>query len=270
MAVQPKEPWENVLEPWDTVSRMLMALLHVLRSKGVVDLEDFQALTDYRYQEFVSEREAREGSHTPQLPTAELAQMAGVGSGMLVLDAGCGYGGPARELAEDFGARVIGVDRDPLRVLYAIQETARKGMGGRVRFCWGDFKALPFPDALFDFVWSMESLTGHDLAWRDDVPTGLAPDLFKEFARVLKPSGRVACQLFIRGPVDRDDLRRFLDMTSFTLVDMDDCTETWLRCMLESIENLREDNPRKQSWQVTHDEAVRRGDRLYRFVARRS
>ena len=42
--------------------------------------------------------------------TAELAEMAGIGPAMSVLDVGSGLGGPARVLAAARGCRVVGVD----------------------------------------------------------------------------------------------------------------------------------------------------------------
>jgi cyclopropane fatty-acyl-phospholipid synthase-like methyltransferase len=42
--------------------------------------------------------------------TAELAKLAGISAGMLVLDVGAGVGGPARFLAATYGCRVIGID----------------------------------------------------------------------------------------------------------------------------------------------------------------
>src|SRR6201999_1329611 len=42
--------------------------------------------------------------------TAELAKLAGIASGMAVLDVGSGVGGPARYLAASCGCQVTGVD----------------------------------------------------------------------------------------------------------------------------------------------------------------
>lgn len=174
--------WDQLLDPWDSTARMMMALLRVLTDKGLIGEEEIQVLAAHACQELVSEKEARKHWHTPVLTTAELARMADVSPGMLVLDVGAGFGGPARELVEEFGVRVIGIDRDPLRVLHAIRETRKQGLSDRAQFCWGDFQALPFPDGLFDLVWAMESLTRYDTKWREDVPMGLDPDVFTEFA----------------------------------------------------------------------------------------
>src|ERR1700760_4845804 len=45
--------------------------------------------------------------------TAELAKLAGITSGMAVLDVGSGVGGPARYLAASCGCQVTGVDLSP-------------------------------------------------------------------------------------------------------------------------------------------------------------
>src|SRR3989339_580097 len=42
--------------------------------------------------------------------TMELARMAEVRPGMKIIDLGCGIGGPARALADEFDCRITGID----------------------------------------------------------------------------------------------------------------------------------------------------------------
>jgi len=96
--------------------------------------------------------------------------------GRCLLDAGCGIGEVARELAAA-GADVVALDRSAATVAAA----AARDDGGSVRYVTGDVSALDFPDASFDAV-RCERVLQHV----DD------PDrVIAELVRVTRPGGRV-------------------------------------------------------------------------------
>ncbi len=99
--------------------------------------------------------------------------------GDTVLDCACGLGyGSAVIAATTQASEVIGVDVDDGAVAYA---NANYG-GPNVRFKTGDASALAdIPDASVDFIASMETIE-HAQDWKA---------VAKEFARVLKPDGRL-------------------------------------------------------------------------------
>ncbi|MFD7812862.1 class I SAM-dependent methyltransferase [Streptomyces sp. NPDC059785] len=103
-----------------------------------------------------------------------------------VLDAGCGVGDTARTVAKESGAYVTGIDGIEPDVALARQRSVRTGEPGRhTRFLVANYHALPFADASFDGVYTMESFV-HSC----DPRRGLA-----EFLRVLRPGGRlVMCE----------------------------------------------------------------------------
>ncbi len=114
--------------------------------------------------------------------TAELAQLAGIGPAMRVLDAGSGFGGPARDLAATYGCTVDAVDLTPAFVAVARLLTDRAELSDLVTLHVGDIAAMPFSDATFDVVWTQHAVM--------NVPDrGRA---YAEFRRVLKPGGKVA------------------------------------------------------------------------------
>lgn len=119
-----------------------------------------------------------------------------------VLDAGCGPGTTAIGMAERFGARVTGVTVSQFEVDRATERAAASAVGDRVRFEYGDFMALTYPDGAFDAVLALESLQN-------------APDLAQvldELHRVLRPGGRLSLSDFSlesAGPPDR--LARFME-----------------------------------------------------------
>lgn len=96
-----------------------------------------------------------------------------------MLDAGCGTGRFAAELAESGLARVWGVDPSPEMLAVARAKTRRAG------FKEGRLEALPFRDGWFDaaVAWLVIHLV--------DRPTA-----FAELRRVLAPGGRLAVVTF--------------------------------------------------------------------------
>ena len=96
-------------------------------------------------------------------------------SGQHALDVGCGRGGTASLLAEQFGAEAAGVDISPEAIAFC--RNAHRATG--VRFEVGDAENLPFDDASFDVVTNLESSHTY-------------PDMrafLREVTRVLRPGG---------------------------------------------------------------------------------
>lgn len=108
------------------------------------------------------------------------AQLAGIGSGTRVLDAGCGIGGSSRYLAHTYGCSVEAIDLTPEFVTAAQRLNALCGMSGKINVREGNVTALPYEDRQFDHAWSQ------------NVTMNVADKraMFAEVHRVLKPGGR--------------------------------------------------------------------------------
>ena len=104
--------------------------------------------------------------------------------GRLVLDAGCGGGLVARELAAA-GATVVGLDRSPGSL-----GVARRAVAGRFRPTQGRLERLPFADGVFDVV-----VAADVLEHVPDLPAAVA-----ELARVLAPGGSLVFDTINRTP----------------------------------------------------------------------
>jgi arsenite methyltransferase len=107
-----------------------------------------------------------------------------------VLDVASGRGASAFFLAERFGCEVVGIDYSEQNAEQANRDTAAKALGQRLRFRQGDAESLPFPDGAFDAVVC-------------ECAFCTFPDKSKaahEFARVLRPGGRVGLSDLTRGP----------------------------------------------------------------------
>jgi tocopherol O-methyltransferase len=114
-----------------------------------------------------------------------VAERAQITARQRVCDVGCGYGGTARLLAEDYGARVTGV------TVSKCQYEGALALGGdNPKFVLQDWMANEFPAESFDAVIAIES-TEH----LPDVAHGI-----KEMARVLVPGGRLVICAWMAGP----------------------------------------------------------------------
>ena len=107
------------------------------------------------------------------------AAACGVNASSLVLDIGSGRGNHTCALAQQFGCRVVGLDLAQIHVEQGQARAVQEGVSDQVSFMQGNIEALPFADAMFDFLWSRDMLMH-------------VPDLSQalaECARVLKPAG---------------------------------------------------------------------------------
>ncbi|RYG36424.1 class I SAM-dependent methyltransferase [bacterium] len=111
-----------------------------------------------------------------------LIERAQVQPGSMVVDAGCGSGGPACDLLDAVAnTKVLGVTLSPAQAASAVELADRRGLSDRVRFVVGDYSSLPTEDGSANHVLFLESL-------------GYSKDAgipMKEAARVLKPGGRI-------------------------------------------------------------------------------
>lgn len=71
-----------------------------------------------------------------------------------VLDVGCGIGGPARMLADEFNCHVTGIDMSHEFVLTARKLSSLVGLRNKTEFIQGDALELPFESGSFDVVWT--------------------------------------------------------------------------------------------------------------------
>jgi cyclopropane fatty-acyl-phospholipid synthase-like methyltransferase len=103
-------------------------------------------------------------------------------SGQTLLDVACGAGGPALRIAAITGCSVVGIDVHEPAVATAISLAAQRGLTERAEFRSTDAnRPLPFSDAAFDAITCIDAINHFP-----DRPRVLA-----EWARLLKPSGRL-------------------------------------------------------------------------------
>lgn len=105
-------------------------------------------------------------------------------AGGVVLDAGCGTGVHSVRVARA-GYLVHGVDVSEVALESARRHAAERGQAGRITFEQADVTRLPYPDGLFDAVFSWGVVV--------HIPDFAAAAA--ELVRVLRPGGRLALQV---------------------------------------------------------------------------
>ena len=117
-----------------------------------------------------------------------LADIADIGPGDRVLDAGCGIAGSAIWLAKQRGATVVGITPVQTQVERARRIVAARRLAHAATIEQADFTRTPFPDASFDVVWALESVC--------HAPAKAA--FYRESARLLRPGGRLIVAEYVR------------------------------------------------------------------------
>lgn len=121
--------------------------------------------------------------------TVELANLVNIKPSDLVLDVGCGLGGTARFLAEQYGCQVTGIDLTEEYVKVGKRLTKFVGLDRKVELRKANALQLPLDNDTFDIVW-----TEHAQMNIADKAT-----FYSEIARVLKPGGHLLFHDIFRG-----------------------------------------------------------------------
>lgn len=124
--------------------------------------------------------------------TGRLGLLLQLGPQQRVLDVACGKGESAIFLAQRFGCELTGLDFGTENVTEATRRAAAAGLGDRIRFEQGDAEQVPYPDGSFDAVICECAFCTFPQKSRAAA----------EFARVLKPAGRLGLSDLTRsGPL---------------------------------------------------------------------
>lgn len=113
--------------------------------------------------------------------TIEIANLAQLQSHHNVLDVGCGLGGSARYIANEFGCSVMGVDLTDEYIDVANKLTEFVKLTDKVSFKQASALELPFSSESFDVVWTEH--TQMNITDKEK--------FYNELSRVLKPKGRL-------------------------------------------------------------------------------
>jgi phosphoethanolamine N-methyltransferase len=113
-------------------------------------------------------------------------------AGKVILDIGCGIGGPAMDMVRVHGAHVVGIDIEAPLIERAKSDARAAGLHEHCQFLHVQPGGLPFADASYDIVVSSGAIT----------QTPDKPAMFKEVRRVLRPGGHFRCYEWMRSDGD--------------------------------------------------------------------
>jgi SAM-dependent methyltransferase len=144
----------------------------------------------------------------------------------LVVDAGCGVGGAALDIAADTRCQVVGVNVSEVQLHLARTRAEGLGLSHRVRFVPSDCSAeLPFEDASIDVLMTVEAACHFSDKAR----------FLRECARILRPGGRLVASDWMRSqqvsPLGAHTLELVVD--AWHLASLYSLSE-WLK-LLESV-----------------------------------
>jgi SAM-dependent methyltransferase len=114
--------------------------------------------------------------------TLRLAAAAGIAADDVVLDVGCGIGGPARTLATHFGCQVVGVDVAPEYCDTAADLNRRSSLDDLIEIRRGDATALPCENDEFTVAWTQHA----------SMNIAAKAQMYAEMRRALVTGGRLA------------------------------------------------------------------------------
>lgn len=150
------------------------------------------------------------------------AEALGIQKNDIVLDAGCGVGGSAIWIAENYGVKVTGITIVEKQIKQATKNAKSRKVDNLVDFQLIDFCSTGFPDETFDKIYAMESMCY----------ANVKADFVKEMYRILKPGGSLAIS------------DAFLDSKSIQESDqiqLDDWLAGWAIPNISEISDFRND-----------------------------
>jgi len=164
--------------------------------------------------------------------------LAGIDRDTCVLEIGAGLGGPARHIADNTGAQVTALELQADHHRLAAQLTERCGLAGHVTHVCGDFLTHDWRGRRFDAIVSWLALYHIPdrprllRIARDLLPDGgafYAEDLFSRRALDANERAQMASGLYANHLPDFAAYRAEVEDAGFSLVQVDDMSDDWMR-----------------------------------------
>jgi ubiquinone/menaquinone biosynthesis C-methylase UbiE len=184
--------------------------------------------------------------------TIEIANLAQLQPHHLVLDVGCGLGGSARYIANEYGCSVVGIDLTDEYVDVAKKLTEFVKLDDKVSFKQGSAVELPFPSENFDIVWTEH--TQMNISDKEK--------FYGEMSRVLKPKGRLVFHDIFFGDTSspyyptpwaehdslsslctQEDAKSAIQQSNFVIKEWNDKSEQSLEFFKEAIKKTEKSGP---------------------------
>ena len=171
-----------------------------------------------------------------------------------VLDVGCGLGGPARMLADEYHCRVTGIDlsHEYIRTARGLSELV--GLQDKTEYIRSDAMDLPFKNGSFDIAWTqhVQMNIHHKLKFYSEIERVLAPhgmlmyyDIFKTEGGQVNypvPWAEESSSSFLVSPPEMDDI---LERLCFKNLVCTDESQKGIEFLIKLFENLEKNGPPK-------------------------
>lgn len=192
--------------------------------------------------------------------------------GKKMLDVGCGFGGEALYLAQQYHVNIIGVEKEPYMIVQAEKIKAKQTspLKGQVSFQIMVVATTlkEFPDNTFDIVYCKEVMY--------HVPINRKQELINEMYRVLKPGGQLVTAEWICSTSPGQRLKNavkvegfchfisakeylaMLNQANFRIITFRDVTKEHIAYSLKDIQRLKkaENQIRQELGNETYDPAL--------------
>ncbi len=184
--------------------------------------------------------------------TIEIADLAQLQPYHTVLDVGCGLGGSARYIANEYGCSVVGIDLTDEYIDVANKLTEFVNLTDKVSFKQGSALELPFPSENFDIVWTEHT--------QMNIPD--KEKFYGEMSRVLKPKGRLVFHDIFFGDTSsphyptpwaeydslsslctQEDAKSAIQQSNFVIKEWNDKSEQSLEFFKEAIKKTEKSGP---------------------------
>jgi len=171
-----------------------------------------------------------------------------------VLDVGCGIGGPARMLADDYNCQVTGIDLSHEYIRTAKGLSALVGLQDKTDYIWSNALDLPFENGSFDVVWTqhVQMNIRHKLKFYSEIERVLSEqgtliyyDIFKTESGEVNfpvPWADYASASFLGTTENMDDI---LERLCFKNLLTSDETDKGTRFLQDLFANLKKNGPSK-------------------------
>lgn len=171
----------------------------------------------------------------------KIGNVIGESKGLKLLDAGCGVGGTAIFLAQNYNCHVEGITLSSSQCQLAEKFIKELNLNDTVNVSINDYTQTDFPDHSFDMVYAIESICH----------AREKSEFYKEAFRLLKPGGRLVFMEYIKtskGALDQNRSTLNWLLHRWAIEDIDTYNQTVTKLKETGFEDLHTEDLTVNVW----------------------